>query len=202
MSLINFSLEFAKILHLWVFCLIFQHPAQLTELLEFNTPISFPFAPLLTVILALIGMEAIMTEFFNDNNTAFYIILIVWAADQYDWFCCHTSVTRRNWLKFFYLYHFAFYAYVYRFNGQYADLALLTSFLFILHSMVYFFHHYELPFILSQSARITVTAHVDQNTLISQLSMQGNVLQMRILRMTEPIAPEAPRFDQAAEAID
>jgi len=33
--------------------------------------------------------------------------------------------------RFFYLYHFSFYAYHYRFNGQYSGLALVTSWLFI-----------------------------------------------------------------------
>ena len=33
---------------------------------------------------------------------------------QYDAICCHTNVTRRHWLRFFYLYHTAFYAYHYR----------------------------------------------------------------------------------------
>jgi len=33
--------------------------------------------------------------------------------------------------RFFFLYHFAFYAYHYRFNGQYSSLALVTSWLFI-----------------------------------------------------------------------
>jgi hypothetical protein len=31
---------------------------------------------------SLTGMEAIMSEFFNDTSTAFYVILIVWIADQ------------------------------------------------------------------------------------------------------------------------
>jgi hypothetical protein len=174
-------------------------------LLEFNTPISFPFAPLLIVILALIGMEAIMTEFFNDSGTAFYVIMIVWTADQYDWFCCHTSITRRNWLKFFYLYHFAFYAYVYRFSGQYTDLALLTSWLFILHSMVYFFHRYELPHILSQSAQITVTTEVHQTTVVSQLLMSGNTLRVRISRSEEQSvdADSTPSVnDQSSSSTD
>ncbi|KZC05570.1 Membralin, partial [Dufourea novaeangliae] len=126
------------------------------------------------------GMEAIMSEFFNDTTTAFYIILIVWMADQYDAICCHTPISKRHWLRqtcdmylslgiistsagrsralatpkirrFFYLYHFSFYAYHYRFNGQYSSLALITSWLFTMHSMVYFFHHYELPVILQQA---------------------------------------------------
>ena len=46
-----------------------------------------------------LGMEAIMSEFFNDTTTAFYIILIVWVADQYDAICCHTNISKRHWLK-------------------------------------------------------------------------------------------------------
>ncbi|KAL2728168.1 cytochrome P450 9e2-like, partial [Vespula maculifrons] len=71
---------------------------DLLQMLEFNMPVSFPAASLLTVILALVGMEAIMSEFFNDTTTAFYIILIVWIADQYDAICCHTAITKRHWL--------------------------------------------------------------------------------------------------------
>lgn len=46
------------------------------------------------------GMEAIMSEFFNDTTTAFYIILIVWIADQYDAICCITRITKRHWLRY------------------------------------------------------------------------------------------------------
>uniref|UniRef100_A0A6B2E4R0 Uncharacterized protein n=1 Tax=Phlebotomus kandelakii TaxID=1109342 RepID=A0A6B2E4R0_9DIPT len=130
---------------------IFVFIVDLLQMLEFNVSVRFPAAPLLTVILALVGMEAIMSEFFNDTTTAFYIILVVWMADQYDAICCHTSLTKRHWLRFFYLYQFSFYAYHYRFNGQYSSLALITSWLFIQHSMVYFFHHYELPVIIHQA---------------------------------------------------
>ena len=38
---------------------------RLFQMLELNTNITFPAAPLLTVILALVGMEAIMSEFFE-----------------------------------------------------------------------------------------------------------------------------------------
>lgn len=138
---------------------IFVFIVDLLQVLEFNTAISFPVAPLLTVILALVGMEAIMSEFFNDTTTAFYVILIVWIADQYDAICCHTTITKRHWLRFFFLYHFAFYAYHYRFNGQYSGLALVTSWLFTQHSMIYFFHHFELPAILQQAALQQLLLH-------------------------------------------
>ncbi|XP_024278833.1 membralin isoform X1 [Oncorhynchus tshawytscha] len=145
---------------------IFVFIVDLLQMLEMNMTIAFPAAPLLTVILALVGMEAIMSEFFNDTTTAFYIILIVWLADQYDAICCHTNTSKRHWLRFFYLYHFAFYAYHYRFNGQYSSLALVTSWLFIQHSMVYFFHHYELPAILQQ-------IRIQEMLLQNQLAGQG-----------------------------
>jgi hypothetical protein len=146
---------------------IFLFIVDLLQMIELNISMAFPAAPLLTVILALIGMEAIMSEFFNDATTAFYIILVVWIADQYDAICCHTSISKRHWLRFFYLYHFAFYAYHYRFNGQYSGLALVSSWLFIQHSMIYFFHHYELPAILQQ-------ARIQQILIESQTNNNNN----------------------------
>lgn len=154
---------------------IFVFIVDLLQMLEMNMTIAFPAAPLLTVILALVGMEAIMSEFFNDTTTAFYIILIVWLADQYDAICCHTNTSKRHWLRFFYLYHFAFYAYHYRFNGQYSSLALVTSWLFIQHSMIYFFHHYELPAILQQ---IRIQEMLLQNQQVgqgNQTALQDNL---------------------------
>ncbi|XP_078035445.1 membralin isoform X2 [Augochlora pura] len=138
---------------------IFVFIVDLLQMLELNLTVSFPATSLLTVILALVGMEAIMSEFFNDTTTAFYIIMIVWIADQYDAICCHTTISKRHWLRFFFLYHFSFYAYHYRFNGQYSSLALITSWLFIQHSMVYFFHHYELPVILQQAQLQNLVFH-------------------------------------------
>ncbi|CAF0793956.1 unnamed protein product [Adineta ricciae] len=140
---------------------IFLFIVDLLRMIEHNTSIIFPAAPLLTVILALIGMEAIMSEFFNDASTAFYIILVVWVSDQYDSICCHTSISKRHWVRFFYIYHFAFYVYHTRYNGQYSGLALITSCCFILHSMLYFFHHYELPVIETQLAHVVI----EQNNL-------------------------------------
>ncbi|KAL8177720.1 UNVERIFIED_CONTAM: hypothetical protein K2H54_017320 [Gekko kuhli] len=174
---------------------IFVFIVDLLQMLEMNMTIAFPAAPLLTVILALVGMEAIMSEFFNDTTTAFYIILIVWLADQYDAICCHTNTSKRHWLRFFYLYHFAFYAYHYRFNGQYSSLALVTSWLFIQHSMIYFFHHYELPAILQQ---IRIQEMLLQNQQVgAQTTLQDNLNNNTTVAPTElgsrpPLLPTGP----------
>ncbi|KAG9266707.1 membralin isoform X1 [Astyanax mexicanus] len=176
---------------------IFVFIVDLLQMLEMNMTIAFPAAPLLTVILALVGMEAIMSEFFNDTTTAFYIILIVWLADQYDAICCHTNTSKRHWLRFFYLYHFAFYAYHYRFNGQYSSLALVTSWLFIQHSMIYFFHHYELPAILQQ-------IRIQEMLLQNQQAGQGNqtALQDNLNNNTSAVGPagQAAAANAAASA--
>lgn len=168
---------------------IFVFIVDLLQMLEMNMTIAFPAAPLLTVILALVGMEAIMSEFFNDTTTAFYIILIVWLADQYDAICCHTNTSKRHWLRFFYLYHFAFYAYHYRFNGQYSSLALVTSWLFIQHSMIYFFHHYELPAILQQ-------IRIQEMLLQNQQAGQNNPTALQD-SASAAAAPPGPALDPA-----
>ncbi|XP_053709501.1 membralin isoform X1 [Synchiropus splendidus] len=173
---------------------IFVFIVDLLQMLEMNMTIAFPAAPLLTVILALVGMEAIMSEFFNDTTTAFYIILIVWLADQYDAICCHTNTSKRHWLRFFYLYHFAFYAYHYRFNGQYSSLALVTSWLFIQHSMIYFFHHYELPAILQQIRIQEMLLHNQQGGQANQTALQDS------LNNNTAAAPAAPAPPGPAEA--
>uniref|UniRef100_A0AAV2KZA5 Membralin n=1 Tax=Knipowitschia caucasica TaxID=637954 RepID=A0AAV2KZA5_KNICA len=177
---------------------IFVFIVDLLQMFELNLSIAFPAAPLLTVILALVGMEAIMSEFFNDTTTAFYIILIVWLSDQYDAICCHTNTSKRYWLRFFYLYHFAFYAYHYRFNGQYSSLALVTSWLFIQHSMIYFFHHYELPAILQQ-------IRIQEMLLQNQQGAQNNPTPQRArasaTAQPEP-APDAPQHSPVSSTSE
>ncbi|GAA27372.2 membralin [Clonorchis sinensis] len=123
--------------------------ADILQVFETNVAVGIPATPFMTVILALVAIETIMSEFFGDSFTAFYVILIVSICDHYEAIFCRTEISRRYWPRFFYLYHVAFYAYHYRFNGQFSSMALWVSWLFTLHSMIYFFHHYELPNLLS-----------------------------------------------------
>ncbi|OQR72736.1 membralin-like [Tropilaelaps mercedesae] len=111
-------------------------------------------------------MEATMSEFFNDYTTAFGIIFVVWLADHFYAVCCLSPLSKRHWPRFFFLYHFAFYAYDYRFNGQYSGLALLTSIFFILHSMVYFYHRVELPLILRSYDGSTTESSVSSSETV------------------------------------
>lgn len=151
---------------------IFIFIIDLLNMFEQQQPLHFPIAPILTVILALVGMEAIMSEVFNDTTTAFYVILIVWMADQYDAIFCFSQISKRYWLRFFYMYQFFFYAYQYRFGSQYGSLALLASAFFILHSMIYFFHHYEMPLILHQERFNQVSSEIHAVPNLGPVEMQ------------------------------
>ncbi|KAK5620647.1 hypothetical protein CRENBAI_021039 [Crenichthys baileyi] len=57
---------------------------------------------------------------------------------------------------------------------QYSSLALVTSWLFIQHSMIYFFHHYELPAILQQ-IRIQEMLLQNQQAGQNQTALQDNL---------------------------
>ncbi|KAI6198408.1 hypothetical protein M3Y99_01874600 [Aphelenchoides fujianensis] len=83
-------------------------------------------------------------------------------ADQFDAICCRSAVSKRHWLRFFFLYHYCFYVYNTRFNGHYNVFALLTSAAFILHAMIYFFHHHEIPLIVHQELLVGVLSTVHQ----------------------------------------
>ncbi|WKY05348.1 hypothetical protein Q1695_005951 [Nippostrongylus brasiliensis] len=168
---------------------IFLFIVDLLHMFELNQPLVFPAAPLLTVILALVGMEAIMSEVFADTTTAFYVILIVWIADQYDAICCHSHVSKRFWLRFFYLYQFFFYAYQYRFGGQYGGMALVTSTAFIFHSMLFFFHHYEMPLILYQDRLQRILTEIDP---APPATTPLDVQQVTVSIHTRPVIGDTP----------
>ena len=142
---------------------IFMFMMEVLRILDTDVRLVFPAAPLLTIVLALVGMEDLMTEFFHDSTIAFYVILLIWSADQFDVICLHTVIGRRHWVRFFFLYQFGFYIYNYKFNGQYSKLALFTSWLFIVHSMIYFFHHYEIPAIQREVAQLAQRSNAGSN---------------------------------------
>lgn len=62
---------------------------ELVNLLDTDVTVVFPAAPMLTIILALVGTEEIMTEFFQDSTLAFYVILSV---------SSHLRVFRKQWI--------------------------------------------------------------------------------------------------------
>jgi len=188
---------------------VFFFIIHLLQMMDMNVVLAFPIAPLFTVILSLVGMETIMSEYFNDTTTSFYIILIVWAVDQFDTICCHTEISQKYWLRFFYLYHFIFYSYHYRFNGQYSSIALAATWFLIQHSMLYFLHNYELPAIENEAnnGRRDEDAYLDEavQIIVEGIEMvagqQNNVNHQHQPNGQPPAAPAAaaaPNRDPAA----
>ena len=60
-----------------------------------------PIVPLLVIVLAMVGLETVMAEFFQDSPTAFYVIVTIWLADQYYALACHSPASRKWWPRFF-----------------------------------------------------------------------------------------------------
>ncbi|CEF60103.1 Membralin [Strongyloides ratti] len=123
---------------------IFVFIMSLLRMFELNIAINSPVAPLITVILALVGMEAIMSEVFHNTSTAFYVIMIVWAGDQFDAIVCRHTLSKKYWLRYFFLTHCTFYVYQYGSNGYFPNLALFISTVFILYTMIKIYHDLEL----------------------------------------------------------
>ncbi|GIY12994.1 membralin [Caerostris darwini] len=131
-------------------------------------------APVLSIVLALVGMEAVMSDFFHDRSIALNVIIIIWFADLYQAVCCQSAVSKKYFYRFFCLYHYMFYAYNYKFSGIYWHLSLTTSWLFTLHAMVFFFHHYELPRFINRVPRFNITIAAG-NQILPPVNPQNNV---------------------------
>lgn len=100
--------------------------------------------PAVNVILAFIGVQAMMIEFFDTELTALCVMMLVWMSDEY-LLLLRSARGRSEWLKCFYLCHFLVYAFHYRFSGHYTELALYASFAWMLFFMIRVYHSYELP---------------------------------------------------------
>ncbi len=199
---------------------IFLFIVELLQMFELNQALVFPAAPLLTVILALVGgSRSLCQNSCRDGSDHVrgvqrHVHGLLRDSDRVDrgsirrdllsFAHFQTSLVKVGiWrlhkrvhsfhCRFFYVYHFAFYAYQYRFNGemrfpltifpilagQYGGLALLTSTCFILvsvpivllpislvqHSMVFFFHHYEMPLILYQERLQRIINDLQHNSV-------------------------------------
>lgn len=172
---------------------------------------NFPYGAVASSVLALIGLEDIMSEYFGDSRIAFYIILNVWIADQFHSYCCHTPITKKYWIRFFYLYHFAFYAYYHIYTRRNSFMALFASCLLIMHMMLYFFHHFELPFVLNTfqiRSRIR-NPNNSQNTVplindvVNELINQTQNAATSVAVRDEPVATvEEQQTDDLPDVVD
>ncbi|KAF8563740.1 hypothetical protein P879_10110, partial [Paragonimus westermani] len=71
--------------------------ANILQVFETNVAVGIPATPFMTVTLSLVAVETIMSEFFGDSFTAFYVILIVSICDHYEAIFCRTEISRRYW---------------------------------------------------------------------------------------------------------
>ncbi|KAK2724953.1 hypothetical protein QYM36_001415 [Artemia franciscana] len=159
----------------YIYHYVFMMIASFFTSVEDNVNVSIPILPIVIGFLALYGLEMIGLEFFGSFNT-FNLVLITWMADHFDSGVCQSRIGKKYWSRFFFLYVYAFYIYNRRFNGQFQDLALFTCYFFILHSMIYFYHHYELPNFVRQDQ---IQLFREQNSNVRRLQQYRIILRRR-----------------------
>lgn len=191
-ALIAMLLRFAyKQVFMFVFRVLTSGPIDFWTLHQ-----NFPYGAVASAVLALIGLEDIMSEYFGDSRIAFYIILNVWIADQFHSYCCHTPITKKYWIRFFYLYHFAFYSYYHIYQRRNAFMALFASCLLTMHMMLYFFHHFELPFVLNT---FQIRTQIRNNQILNPPMMNDVVNQIINQREATPINQEVAGSEPSPE---
>eukprot|EP00118_Oscarella_pearsei_P016338 m.155033 g.155033 ORF g.155033 m.155033 type:complete len:450 (+) comp38651_c0_seq18:28-1377(+) len=125
---------------------VFKFVLSSQENLVQGSPIVIPLSSLCLIILAILGLESMLAYFFRDDVTTLAIMCMAWAGNLFYTLCCHSPISQLYWKRFYYLYQLMFYTYQCCFNGLFSFLALLCCYCLFQHSMVFFVHHYEIPF--------------------------------------------------------
>eukprot|EP00531_Pseudo-nitzschia_arenysensis_P006261 CAMPEP_0116146204 /NCGR_PEP_ID=MMETSP0329-20121206/17038_1 /TAXON_ID=697910 /ORGANISM="Pseudo-nitzschia arenysensis, Strain B593" /LENGTH=875 /DNA_ID=CAMNT_0003641933 /DNA_START=172 /DNA_END=2799 /DNA_ORIENTATION=- len=95
----------------------------------------------------MLGMMFFLIEFYNgDKFLAFSITSIVWSVEGFSLVCLRSSQGLSYFPYFFFLLFLLFHVYQTAFSDHgFVYLALTVVWCFMLHSMVFFWHRYELP---------------------------------------------------------
>ncbi|XP_065904120.1 membralin-like isoform X2 [Dysidea avara] len=119
------------------------------------SPVHAHQVSLLLITYASVGLVVVICEALDDSGLfCLMMLLVVVEADHFYAVFCRSTSSKKYWPRFFFLYHFLPYAYYTRFHGQFVMLAFIAHWLLIQHSMLYFFHRYELPLVEQRRRRL------------------------------------------------
>jgi hypothetical protein len=114
---------------------------SLSDLITTHLVQNLVFVPIM------LGMMFFLIEFYHgDKFLAFSITSIVWSVETYSLVCLRSSQGLQYFPYFFFLLFLLFHVYQTAFQDNgFVYLALTVVWCFMLHSMVFFWHRYELP---------------------------------------------------------
>ncbi|CAM9668925.1 unnamed protein product, partial [Ectocarpus sp. 6 AP-2014] len=97
----------------------------------------------LVVVHAVVGILFFLFEFFSDQLLAFMVLSVVWLCEVYSVVSVRTAVCIRFFPQVFFLYFTLFHVYFFSFPFGFSYLALVTTVLFLQHSMLFCWNRYE-----------------------------------------------------------
>ncbi|CAN0374997.1 unnamed protein product [Pylaiella littoralis] len=126
---------------------------KFTFLLQHHVRHRLPYAPLifthvvesLVFVPIMVGILFFLFEFFSDQLLAFMVLSVVWLCEVYSVVSVRTSVCIRFFPQVFFLYFTLFHVYFFSFPFGFSYLALVTTVLFLQHSMLFCWNRYEVP---------------------------------------------------------
>ncbi|CAN0023683.1 unnamed protein product, partial [Ectocarpus sp. 8 AP-2014] len=90
-----------------------------------------------------VGILFFLFEFFSDQLLAFMVLSVVWLCEVYSVVSVRTAVCIRFFPQVFFLYFTLFHVYFFSFPFGFSYLALVTTVLFLQHSMLFCWNRYE-----------------------------------------------------------
>ncbi|XP_073003793.1 membralin-like protein At1g60995 [Typha latifolia] len=119
--------------HLPAFQLIFVHVTE-----------SLSFVPIM------IGILFFLSKLYNSELLAFLVLILVWLSEVFTLISARTSISMQFFPQFFLLYFLIFHIYFLSFPYGFSYLAFSATVAFVLHLILYFWNHFEVP-ILSRA---------------------------------------------------
>mmetsp|Transcript_25820 Transcript_25820/g.33850 ORF Transcript_25820/g.33850 Transcript_25820/m.33850 type:complete len:929 (+) Transcript_25820:122-2908(+) len=126
---------------------------KFTFLLQHHVRNHLPYAPLifthvvesLIFVPIMVGILFFLFEFFSDQMLAFMVLSMVWTCEVYSVISVRTRISITYFPRIFLLYFTVFHVYFFCYPFGFSYLALFTTMLFLIHSMLYFWNRFEVP---------------------------------------------------------
>eukprot|EP00611_Tribonema_gayanum_P021742 TRINITY_DN423_c0_g1_i2.p1 TRINITY_DN423_c0_g1~~TRINITY_DN423_c0_g1_i2.p1 ORF type:complete len:643 (-),score=123.27 TRINITY_DN423_c0_g1_i2:1424-3352(-) len=136
---------------------------RFTFLLQHHIRNRQPYAPLifthvvesLVFVPIMVGILFFLFEFFSDQLLAFMVLSVVWMCEVYSVISVRTSTSIRFFPRVVSFYFALFHVYFFSFPFGFSYLALVSTVLFLQHSMLYFWNRSEVPALQSRAVSIS-----------------------------------------------
>eukprot|EP01041_Mallomonas_annulata_P010174 gene10174-21207_t len=176
---------------------------KFTYLLQHHVRHRIPYAPLvlthvvesLVFVPIMVGILFFLFEFFSDQLLAFMVLSLVWMAEVFSVVSVRTLHSVRFFPRVFFLYFCIFHFYFFSFPFGFSYVALFTTVLFLQHSLLFCWNHYEVPAI--ETGRISAFRPRATSTAIPWAPSAGP------LPSPSPTSEEVPggRIEVAGAAV-